>query len=236
VRVCSTSSPSGANSKARSMCSCSTRAGWSPTGHARWLLRQLVRLRKRKIQLLRWADVSAPSVVLGTAVTRIGCLLYGCDYGRRADDLPWAIRFPPGAPAFADHHSAPRTRPGALASYPCIHADLRVAGRVRLVRVAHGPSRVRRFSGEVFVGWVLGYGVLRSIIEIYRGDADRGAVGPLSTSQFIGVLSAAAGLVLLFFLLRSSARTRRRCATGAPAGCHGGQGGSGRGQRRKRHR
>src|SRR5207244_4364626 len=61
---------------------------------------------KRKIPLLRWADVAAPSVVLGTAITRVGCLLFGCDYGARSD-LPWAIRFPGksamapmGSPAF----------------------------------------------------------------------------------------------------------------------------------------
>src|SRR5260221_4295908 len=49
--------------------------------------------RKRGIELLRWADVSAPSVVLGTGITRVGCLLFGCDYGARTD-RPWGIRFP----------------------------------------------------------------------------------------------------------------------------------------------
>src|SRR6185295_2272611 len=48
--------------------------------------------RKRGIPLLQWADVSAPSVVLGTAITRIGCFLFGCDYGARSN-LPWAIQF-----------------------------------------------------------------------------------------------------------------------------------------------
>ena len=46
---------------------------------------------------------------------------------------------------------------------------------------------MRKFSGEVFLGWVLGYGIMRPIIEIYRGDDDRGSVGTLSTSQFIGL-------------------------------------------------
>src|SRR4030095_791491 len=49
--------------------------------------------RKRKIPLLQWADVAAPSVVLGTAITRVGCLMFGCDYGK-VTDVPWAIRFP----------------------------------------------------------------------------------------------------------------------------------------------
>jgi prolipoprotein diacylglyceryltransferase len=61
---------------------------------------------------------------------------------------------------------------------------------------------VRKFSGEVFLGWVIGYGLLRSLIEVYRGDADRGWVGPLSTSQFIGLLSVVAGVALLLALLK----------------------------------
>jgi prolipoprotein diacylglyceryl transferase len=158
---------------------------------------------KRKIHLLRWADVSAPSVVLGTAITRVGCLLYGCDYGRRADDLPWAIRFPKGAPAFTDHVSHFGLDEKALASLP-VHptqiyeslAALAIFGLVMYLR------RVLKFSGQVFLGWVFGYGLLRSLIEIYRGDADRGAVGPLSTSQFIGLLSVVAGAVFLGFLLK----------------------------------
>jgi len=158
--------------------------------------------RKRKIQLLRWADVSAPSVVLGTAITRVGCLMYGCDYGRRAD-VPWAIRFPAKTPAWFDHVGHFKLDENAAYSYP-VHptqiyeslAGLALFGLLMYLR------RVRKFSGEVFLGWVMGYAVLRSLIEVYRGDADRGAVGPLSTSQFIGAISLVAGGVLLYFLIR----------------------------------
>ena len=71
--------------------------------------------RKAGIPLLRWADVAAPSVVLGTAITRIGCLLFGCDYGKRAD-LPWAIHFPKGSPAWKDHVT---NRPSTCPGTPC---------------------------------------------------------------------------------------------------------------------
>jgi len=75
-------------------------------------------------------------------------------------------------------------------------AGLSLFGLLMLLR------RTRKFSGTVFLGWVIGYGVLRSIIEIFRGDGDRGAVGPLSTSQFIGVVSVVAGGGLLVALLK----------------------------------
>jgi prolipoprotein diacylglyceryltransferase len=75
-------------------------------------------------------------------------------------------------------------------------AGLSIFGLLMLLR------RVRKFSGEVFLGWVLGYGILRPIIEIYRGDDDRGSVGGLSTSQFIGMASVVAGIGLLVFLIK----------------------------------
>ena len=62
--------------------------------------------------------------------------------------------------------------------------------------------RYRRFSGQVFLGWVLGYGILRPLIEIVRGDDQRGGVGGMSTSQIIGIVSVVLGLGLLVALVR----------------------------------
>jgi phosphatidylglycerol---prolipoprotein diacylglyceryl transferase len=159
---------------------------------------------KRKIPLLRWADVSAPAVVLGTAITRVGCLLFGCDYGKRAE-LPWAIRFPHEAPAWQDHVAHFNLDKDAAFSYPVHPTQIyeTLAG-LAIFLVLMYLRRVRKFSGLVFVAWVVGYGVLRSIIEIYRGDADRGTVGPLSTSQFIGALSVLGALALFVHLLKRS--------------------------------
>jgi prolipoprotein diacylglyceryltransferase len=53
---------------------------------------------------------------------------------------------------------------------------------------------------------VVGYGVLRSIIEVYRDDDDRGFVGPLSTSQFIGAVSSVLAIVLLVKLFQQYRR------------------------------
>src|SRR6185436_20397016 len=46
-------------------------------------------LRWKKIPLLPWADLVAPVLGTGLMFTRIGCYLYGCDYGRLLpDDAP----------------------------------------------------------------------------------------------------------------------------------------------------
>jgi phosphatidylglycerol:prolipoprotein diacylglycerol transferase len=92
--------------------------------------------------------------------------------------------------------------------------------------------RVRKFSGEPFLGWVIGYGILRPIIEIYRDDPQRGNVGPISTSQFIGILSVSLGIALLVALVRKYRRDpaslrlwEMPLATPAPAEARAGGGG-----------
>ena len=157
---------------------------------------------KWKIRFLRWADAVTPSVLLGTAITRLGCFLFGCDFGRRAT-VPWAIRFPAQSPAWVEHvakHQLSDTAPWSFPVHPTqLYESL--AGLVLFVWLLL-LRRSRPFCGRLFVAWVAGYGVLRSIIEIYRGDSDRGSLGPLSTSQIIGVLSSLAAIGLLFSLIR----------------------------------
>jgi len=134
---------------------------------------------RRKIALLRWADASAPSVVLGTAITRVGCLLFGCDYGK-VSHVAW-----PSVPKDArleDHvynmHALARTRLGRCPSIPR-RSTRRWAGS------RFWPGHVLASGAQVLrrgvLGWVMGYGIVRPIIEIYRGDDDRGSVGTLST-------------------------------------------------------
>jgi prolipoprotein diacylglyceryl transferase len=162
--------------------------------------------RKRKIPLLLWADVAAPSVVLGTAITRVGCLLFGCDFGGRSS-LPWAIRFPQGSPAWNHHVRDFGLARDALWSYP-VHPTQVYESLVGLFLFALLMliRKYRKFSGQVFLGWVLGYGILRPLIEVVRDDDQRGNVGSLSTSQFIGIVSVVLGLGLLASLYRKYRR------------------------------
>lgn len=39
-------------------------------------------LRKQRIRLLAWADVAVPTLGTGLGITRLGCLMFGCDYGK----------------------------------------------------------------------------------------------------------------------------------------------------------
>lgn len=194
--------------------------------------------RKRGIALLRWADAAAPSVVLGTAITRIGCLLFGCDYGKPTD-LPWAIRFPQGRPAWHEHVESGMLARDAAQSLPVHPTQLyELLVGVTLFALLMYLRHVRRFSGQVFLGWVIGYGILRPIIELYRDDDERGGVGVLSTSQIIGIVTVALGIALLVHLMKRYRRdpeALRLWEKPLPAAVpEGGAAAQGREKRRKR--
>jgi phosphatidylglycerol:prolipoprotein diacylglycerol transferase len=156
--------------------------------------------RWKRVRLLAWADCAVPSLCTGLMITRIGCLLYGCDFGKPWGGK-WALRFPAGSPAFNQQRMEGLLPPDAaqsLAVHPTqIYESLNgliLLGLVFLVR------RYRKFSGEMFVAFTMGYAILRYIVETLRADEQRGMIGPVSTSQFIGICTFLAGAVLLLWL------------------------------------
>ena len=61
----------------------------------------LVYLWWNRASLRLYLDIIAPSLAFGLAVTRIGCFLNGCCWGGSCPtQLPWAVHFPYGSPAF----------------------------------------------------------------------------------------------------------------------------------------
>ena len=58
-------------------------------------------LSKNKLPLLAIADLVAPSLPLGLAIGRLGCLMNGCCYGGVCEQ-PWALTFPPQSPPYHD--------------------------------------------------------------------------------------------------------------------------------------
>jgi phosphatidylglycerol:prolipoprotein diacylglycerol transferase len=166
--------------------------------------------RIHKIGVLAWADSVAPSLCVGLAITRIGCFLGGCDFGRDWNGA-WAVRFPAGSPAFLQQRLLGLLPPGATASLPVHPTQLyeSLAG-VALLALVLAVRRRQRAAGQALAAFAMGYAVLRYLIEIVRADPDRGTIGPWSTSQFIAIATFLAATGLLYVL------RRRRAAFASP--------------------
>jgi len=59
----------------------------------------LLFVRAHRLPLLALCDLMAPSMMLGLAIGRIGCLMNGCCFGAVCDHT-WAIQFPAGTPPY----------------------------------------------------------------------------------------------------------------------------------------
>jgi phosphatidylglycerol:prolipoprotein diacylglycerol transferase len=173
-------------------------------------------LRHHKIPLLPWADVAVPSLASGLMITRIGCYLFGCDFGQPLKaSAPAFLKklgtFPhwdkvkegiEGAPAWADHVRNGRIPPTDATSLPVHPTQLyeSLVGLGLLVLLLWARKR-QSFRGQIFFLFAFAYGVCRYCLEILRDDAERGSIPPSLPEHVLlplGLVILAVGWVIGF--------------------------------------
>lgn len=188
-------------------------------------------LRRRKVPFLPTVDVILPYLPLGHAVGRLGCFLNGCCYGK-VSDVPWAIRFPRvpfsldeevvgGAPyldhcenmglsVFSDQWSLP-VHPTQLYSFAgllCLFAVMRFIYK-----------KNSGIAGITIPAYMVLYGILRVVIEFFRGDHNpRHFNDLLSSQQIYSIIMVIAGLAILAVLLRMAKKNTAKDDGKASAG------------------
>ncbi|MBM3876845.1 MAG: prolipoprotein diacylglyceryl transferase [Verrucomicrobia bacterium] len=161
----------------------------------------IVHLRRKRLPVWRFADVLAPSVALGHVFGRIGCLMTGCCFGRAADGLSWGVSFPAGAPASIHHASLHLVAPGA-ASLPVHPTQVYEALlNLALFGALAWRFRHRKFDGQVFALYLVGYAPLRAFVELFRGDYAPGKLFlGLTPGQLVSAGIFLAGAILYWKL------------------------------------
>ncbi len=141
----------------------------------------------KKLPLWKFADALAPSIALGYVPGRLGCLMNGCCYGRETG-LPWAVHYP------ADHSTH------GLGVHPSQVYDS-LLNLALFLGLAWLHKR-RKFEGQIFAVYFLGYAITRSIVESFRGDYPPGQYlgGILTPAHLVSIVIFAAGAVLYWKL------------------------------------
>lgn len=154
------------------------------------LLAAYLYCRKRSLAFLHWADCFMPGVALAQGFGRIGCFLAGCCFGKPTDSILGVV-FPAGSAA-----------PAGVPLWPVqlfsAGGDFLLAALLLLL------ERKKPRAGLLTGVYLLLYSIGRFLIEFLRADP-RGAVGLLSTSQFIALFTAAAAAAIL--ILRKRGKT-----------------------------
>ncbi len=133
-----------------------------------------------------------PGLTIAHAFGRLGCLAAGCCYGK-ATGTSFGVRLHSELVDFS------------LRGVP-LH-PVQIYESLSLVILFVGliwVSRKKQFQGQVALTYFMVYPLIRSVVELFRGDLIRGfVIDPwLSTSQFISILVFVAAFLFLLFRLR----------------------------------
>jgi phosphatidylglycerol---prolipoprotein diacylglyceryl transferase len=143
----------------------------------------------RRIPILALGDIVAAVVPIGLFLGRVANFINGELWGR-VSDVPWAMAFPRGGP---DPRHPSQLYQAALEGL-CVFALLYALERAGL----------RRKPGVVAGAFLVGYGVARSIGEVFREpDAFLGfLIGGLTMGQALSAPMIIVGVVLILRGLR----------------------------------
>ena len=136
----------------------------------------------KKLSFWDYFDIVLPAVAIAQGFGRIGCFLAGCCYGLEMD-TPISI-------VFHDSDFAPNGVP-LLPTQLMSSAGCFIMAAILIIYYI----RKDRKPGTTGALYLIIYSIGRAIIEFFRND-HRGAIGPLSTSQFISIFILIAGIVI----------------------------------------
>jgi phosphatidylglycerol:prolipoprotein diacylglycerol transferase len=141
-------------------------------------------------------DALVPGVALGQAIGRLGCFAAGCCYGSSCA-APWAVTFTdPMAHELSGTPLGMHLHPVQLYTFL---ANLMVMGLLLLLR------KKRSFQGQVLAAYFMLEGAQRLVVEIWRGDLDRGTwlgLTWLSTGRLTAIAFITFGAMLWAFWMR----------------------------------
>ncbi|MBP7793157.1 MAG: prolipoprotein diacylglyceryl transferase [Candidatus Goldbacteria bacterium] len=153
---------------------------------------------RKKLDFFKLADIAAPFIAFGHSIARIGCFFAGCCYGRASDCAGafCGVIFP------VLQDNTPRYPAQLYESF---------ANFLNFLLLMIFYKKFKKENGDVIFLYLLNYGIIRTIIEFFRGDPERGKIFFFSTSSFISlVMILSAGLWFFYFRHKKTWKKQER--------------------------
>ncbi|PKO15609.1 hypothetical protein CVU37_12330 [candidate division BRC1 bacterium HGW-BRC1-1] len=138
-------------------------------------------------------DLLAPALAVAHAFGRVGCFLAGCCYGSPLSH--GGVCYPPASWPYMDQLANGLISSAAATTLPIHAVQLYEAiGNAILAGGLYLFWKRSPAAGSVAAAYAVAYALMRFALEFFRGDAIRGQWGGLSTSQWLSLALAIAGL------------------------------------------
>lgn len=156
----------------------------------------LIYTRIQKLRTLQWLDFTVPGLAIGQAIGRWGNYMNRELYGPPTT-LPWGLHIP------FQYRIQPYTDllefPESTLFHPTfLYESLAALLLCLLLMWAATHLNKRLKEGDIFIGYIIGYAIIRFFTEFLRPDAWK--IGALATAQIIALVSIAASVI--FFAAR----------------------------------
>ncbi len=142
---------------------------------------------RKRISIGSYFDAGAQAIAFGLFLTRIGCFLNGCCYGKPTNS-PIGISFPERSYAYINHLKKGLISAESDYSLPVHPTQLyeSLGGLLLfLIMKLLIMRRDRKYNGEYMIKFLILYSILRLIIEFFRGDHPAWFFSTFTTPQVI---------------------------------------------------
>lgn len=163
------------------------------------ILGAFIYIRRKDISFFLIADICAPSIALGIFITRIGCFLSGCCFGRPTSSVLGVV-FPPRSPA---GYTFPDISVHPTQLYSSFY------GLVIFI-ILISIDKTHSFNGRTFAFLSILYGIARFIVDFFRYYQGSALMGGLTFNQILSLLLVAIGFIIL--VVQKKRQTERSVA------------------------
>ncbi len=165
-------------------------------------LGSLIFMRRNRLPIFPTLDMMAPSVMIGMAFGRVGCLMNGCCFGAVCDPS-YGIVFPIGSPAHMQQVMLAQTTPEiVLPVYPTqIYSSIAAALLCLLLLGFRRLTFFQNRDGLVFAAFLLLLPIIRFHLEMLRNDEPPVFGTGLTISQVVSIGLFALGILLAAWIL-----------------------------------
>jgi phosphatidylglycerol:prolipoprotein diacylglycerol transferase len=155
--------------------------------------------RRAGLRAVHGLDLGLVAGFIGLAIGRVGCLLVGDDYGKRVPEslqhlpFPITLRAPDPLP-YESMFGAENAGHVLWATQPLMSIKALI-----VAFIGWQILKRRRYAGQAALWMIVCYAILRSLVEMLRGDGVRGLWfgNTISTSQIVSIVVALIAIALL---------------------------------------